>query len=135
MGNLKHRHYGFTLIELMIVIAIIAIVASIAYPSYTEYVTRAKRGDAKFSLLALQLAEEKYRASNPMYGSTLVQLGLNGTSNGGFYTIAITSASQTGYDATATPLAPHADAICGALSIDEASNKTATGDDVLCWAK
>ncbi|KAF3981207.1 MAG: prepilin-type N-terminal cleavage/methylation domain-containing protein [Methylococcales symbiont of Hymedesmia sp. n. MRB-2018] len=135
MRNLKHRHYGFTLIELMIVITIIGIVASIAYPSYTEYVTRAKRGDAKFSLLALQLAQEKYRAGHPIYGSTLEQLGLNSISNGGSYTIAITGSSATEYDATATPLAPHADTICGTLAIDAANNKTATGDDVLCWAK
>jgi type IV pilus assembly protein PilE len=135
MRNLKHRNYGFTLIELMIVVAIIAIIASIAYPSYTDYVARAKRGDAKVSLLTLQLAQEKYRASNPTYGTTMAQLSLISTSNENYYTIAITSSTSTSYVATATPLAPHADATCGTISIDESNNKTATGDDALCWNK
>ena len=50
----KNKDSGFTLIEVMIVVAIIAILAAIAYPSYQEYVKRAHRADAQ--RLALEMA-------------------------------------------------------------------------------
>lgn len=45
---------GFTLIELMIVVAIVAVLAAIAYPSYTEHVARTRRADARAALLETQ---------------------------------------------------------------------------------
>lgn len=66
---------GFTLIELMIVVAIVGILAAIAYPSYTEYVKRTQRS-AIASLLAEQTqALERFysRANTPTYiGATVV---------------------------------------------------------------
>lgn len=61
---------GFTLIELMIVVAIVAILAAVAMPAYTDYVRRARRSDAIEELLRLQQAQEKWRASNSNYGTT-----------------------------------------------------------------
>lgn len=58
---------GFTLIELMIVVAIVGIIAAIAYPSYTEYVERARRSDAQGALMGLAAAMERHRASNGNY--------------------------------------------------------------------
>lgn len=128
------RSSGFTLIELMIVVAIIGILASIAYPAYTEYVIRAKRSDAKAALLQVQLAQEKWRANHTSYG-TLANIGVNATSPDGYYTIAVSGNTATAYTATATPLAP--DAKCGALGIDQAGVKTVTGTDSVanCWGK
>lgn len=45
---------GFTLIELMIVVAIVGILSAVAYPSYTEYVRRGHRADARAGLLQAQ---------------------------------------------------------------------------------
>jgi len=131
---MKHsRMTGFTLIELMIVIAIIGTLASIAYPSYTEYVLRAKRGDAKAALLSVQLAQEKYRANNVTYG-TLVQVGSASTSPDGYYTIAISGNTATAYVITATPKSPHADSYCTTFVINQDGTKTATGSDSThCW--
>jgi len=131
------KNNGFTLIELMIVVAVIGILASIAYPSYQEYVLRAKRGDAKAALLSVQLAEEKYRANNVSYG-TLAQLGLGAmVSSDGYYDITIpTTPTAAAYSITATPKSPHADAKCATLVIDQDGVKTAFGTDAAnCWKK
>lgn len=58
---------GFTLIELMIVIAIIAIVASIAIPSYSGYLATSRMVEAKNNIAALKLAEEEYFLENNNY--------------------------------------------------------------------
>ncbi len=58
---------GFTLIELMIVVAIIGIIAAIAYPSYVEYTDRTRRTDAQGALTGLAGAMERYYASNNTY--------------------------------------------------------------------
>jgi type IV pilus assembly protein PilE len=59
---------GFTLIELMIVVAIIAIIAAIAIPSYVGIQKRAARSEAKANLEAIALALEGYMAENNVYG-------------------------------------------------------------------
>lgn len=58
---------GFTLIELMIVVAIIAVVAAIAMPSYTSYVARAKRADARSQLMQAQQWMQRFYAANDQY--------------------------------------------------------------------
>ncbi|WP_439844578.1 type IV pilin protein, partial [Aeromonas veronii] len=55
---------GFTLIELMIVVAVVAILAAIAYPSYNNYMAAAKRAEAKAVLLeAAQYLEREFTAN------------------------------------------------------------------------
>ena len=66
MGRLK----GFTLIELMIVVAIIGILGAIAYPSYQSYIMRSKRTIAKIQLVDLVAQQTKYyiEPENRTYG-------------------------------------------------------------------
>ena len=63
------RQRGFTLLELMIVVAIVAILAAIALPSYQEYVRAGRRGDAMNQVGSLQMALERWRAENPSYAN------------------------------------------------------------------
>lgn len=58
---------GFTLIELMVVVALIAILAAIAYPSYTQYVQRGRRSEARTALLNLMQQEERYFTQHNTY--------------------------------------------------------------------
>ena len=134
---------GFTLIELMIVVAVIAIIAAIAIPAYQDYVTRAKRADGKETLLAVQLAEEKWRANNISYTALMTSLGYAGDSAqdsaAGHYKVTVTNATASTYSLTAVPQGSQAtaDAECANLIIDQNNTKTisGTGTAANCWNK
>ncbi len=81
-----NTHRGFTLIELMIVVAIIAILATIAYPSYQEYVRKTKRVDMQTQMIDLAAQIQRYKIANfSLVGASVTDLGigsnypLNGT--------------------------------------------------------
>lgn len=66
---------GFTLIELMIVVAIIGILAAIAVPNFLKFQCRAKQSEAKSNLKSIFVAQESWRAENDAYGTTLLLIG------------------------------------------------------------
>lgn len=95
---------GFSLLELMAVIAIVAILLAIAIPSYQTYVTKSRRVDAIHTLTAIQLAQEQYRTQNSTYGTiTQVWNGVTTTPDG-YYNLAISNISATSYTITATAI-------------------------------
>lgn len=106
--NIKQR--GFTLIELMIVVAIIAILAAIAYPSYTQYKIRTNRVDVQTELMRVAGRMQSYKLVNNSYsGATLGGVGGNAnypSSGTAFYTVVLAvDADNQGYTLTATPVA------------------------------
>lgn len=68
---------GFTLIELMIVVAIIAILAAIAYPSYQEYVRKTKRIEMQAAMQDVAAQLQKYKIANfKVIGATASDIGI-----------------------------------------------------------
>ena len=67
---------GFTLIELMIVVAIIGILSMIGIPAYNDYVTRGKLVDATSKLADMRIQLEQYYQDNRNYGSTSSSCGI-----------------------------------------------------------
>lgn len=61
---------GFSLIELMVVVAIVAIIVALALPSYTRYVLKANRGEAQQLLLNWANNQEIWRANDTNYATT-----------------------------------------------------------------
>jgi len=97
---------GFTLIELMIVVAIVAILAAIAIPSYLNYVTRSKLTEAYNNLSAYRVLQEQFYQDNRIYTGTGSPGGCGATVPTGlkYFTIDCgpTAAASAGYTATAT---------------------------------
>ena len=147
----QQRPGGFTLIELMIVVAIVAILSMVAYPSYISYVTKGKRAEGRAALLELMQQQERNLTQNGTYSTFAA-----GASGVPFKTFSGDSQGQAAYRlgaqacpaASASAVAPNlrqcvlvfadpvrADAEVGTLQISAGGLvKTCTGTKPnLCW--
>ena len=135
------RKRGFTLIELMIVVAVIAVLGAIALPSYQDYVRKGRRADGRALIQAAALAQEKVRLGSATYTTTLTSLnGACGAdpcySEQGFYGLTVPAAGATGYSLTATPrLAQASDSACATLTYVVNAGVTTYGPTNACWGK
>lgn len=151
------RQQGFTLVELMIVVAIIAILSTIAIPAYDQYITKIRRADGKVALMKLAQLQEAYFSNNNKYAVTLTELLASSTE--GFSSITGTTAQspQNYYTLTLTPgatatrsftltAAPYGDMItreekmsvsCKGLTLDSTGQRGissgGTGSIQDCW--
>ena len=138
---------GFTLIELMVVVAIATILFSIAIPSYMTYIRQSRRTEAKTAVLELAGREERFLSTNPTaYTSTANALGYgtaavpltNFPVGSGYYQVTVCSpacgpsaiATAPSYTVTATPVPGQSqvnDTQCTSFSVDSAGQQYANG--------
>lgn len=140
-GGARPGQRGFTLVELMIVVAIIGILASIAYPAYTEQVKRGKRSDAATVLMeAAQFMQRYYIAKNTFEGADLETGGLNYAPKGAAegartYDISVDVPEDNPRSFTLTADPMFTDEVCGNLTLTDTGIKgeSGTGSVADCW--
>lgn len=144
MGKLQ-KSSGYTLIELMIVVAVIAIIASIAYPSYQNSVRKAARQTGKGVLLEVVSRQEQTFINNKSYATDLSNLGYpanpfyidnegtpQASAAGSVYQISLAAATASTFTLQAVPQnAQTKDSECGTLSITDSGMQSPTTNN--CW--
>ena len=126
---MKKYSLGFTLIELMIVVAIIAVLAAIAYPSYTQYKIRTNRADVQSEMMNIAQRLQSYYVINHNYTSATLD---NGTTSKNYptsnpvYSITLVPSGQT-YKLTAEPKSTSIQTGNGDVILDSQGQK--------CWTK
>lgn len=127
---------GFTLIELMVVVAVVAILAAIAIPSYQEQVRKSRRGQAQADLVELAQRAERFHTVNNTYvgfWDTVPTAHKRSPRDGGsaFYAIEMSGATAGAFTLTAVPVSGTAQASdrCGSMRLDQTGRKSHGGGE------
>ena len=127
---------GFTLIEVMIVVAIIGILASLVYPSYTDFVVRSNRAEAPQQLVRLANLQEQLFVDSRFYTNDLSKLGVSNTTtleteSKNYIISSVVNGSTFTLKATAQGVQATRDAACKEITLTETGAKA----PALCWEK
>jgi type IV pilus assembly protein PilE len=119
---------GFTLIELMIVVAVIAIVAAIAMPSYSQYKKRVSRADVQAEMINIAQRLESHKLANFKYPSTATMNSLYGgnvypRTGTVLFTLAFSTLNDNTWVMTATPISTSSQAGDGIICLNDQGQK------------
>ncbi len=131
---IKKTYYqkGFTLLELMIVIAIIAILTSVAYPNYQDSVRQARRSDAQAAMLEMaNYMERKFTEKNQYNSLSASSMITASQITSDYYTFTLPTLTTTSFTINGAPQGTQASDSCGTLTLTHTGDKRAaiTG----CW--
>ena len=135
------RPTGFTLIEVMIVVAIVAILAAIALPSYNEYIRRGHRADARAGLLQAQQWLERAATATGVYPTSLpASLTWSGDGTKRYDIALAAGATNAAFTLTATPKGAQVGDKCGNYTLTHTGLRGANGVTsgaivTECWGK
>jgi type IV pilus assembly protein PilE len=158
-GLQRTESSGFTMLELMIVVAIIAVLAAIAIPSYQNYVVKTNRSAAEGCMSEYANYMERFYTTNLRYDETPATAGsasavavanpvtttpptlaldcATTSQTGNNYTYTVPAVSTTGYTVQATPINAQLtrDTQCSTLKLNQIGTRTSTGTGTLtqCW--
>lgn len=128
---------GFSLIELMIVVAIVGILGTIAFGFYGDNVIASNRSEGRGALTQTAASLEKCKSLYGAYNHANCNVLLPFNTNAGYYTIDQTTLTGTAFTLVATPIAgqPQAnDTDCTTLSLTSLGVKAGTGaNPAECW--
>lgn len=125
---------GFTLVELLVVLALAALLAGAAVPGYRAHLQRGARADAVDALTRLQGAQERFRSAHGLYAAQLAPLALSERSPQGRYRIALAPTGPEAYRATATSQGAGAeDGECAQLTLEVNAGFATPGPHARCW--
>ena len=119
---------GFTLVELMIVIAVMAILVSLALPSYQQSIRKGRRADAQTDLIEFVGQAERVFTQTNSYATAV----LPATTDFYTYTFSV-AASASAYTIQAAPKTVQDQDRCGTMRVDQAGLRTRTGTLADCW--
>lgn len=141
---------GFTLIELMIVLAILMVLVVLAYPSYADSVRKSRRIEGQMALVEAMEQQERFFSDHRTYK----EFAASDTDLGGFRWWSGSAASRSAYELDAYPCtgkstdqcielrarpgtervdSRYRDPECGVLTLDSAGRQTSSGSSLSCW--
>ncbi|WP_426101495.1 type IV pilin protein [Massilia sp. TSP1-1-2] len=124
---------GFTLIELMIVVAIIGILSAIAIPSYTAYVLKSHRAGAVTAILDLASRQARYYTINNTYTTDMKKLGYSAdpmpidNASKRFYDLSVTAGDASKFELKAAPYGNQTKDVCGDFTYTDLGRRDITG--------